>query len=83
MAWLDTIPQFALGLCLHEDWESQGFYLYELNPDLQPSYSNQIIEAVEKVCPIDRSPEIEGRKAEGGSDRGYSCGRNNNLAAVG
>jgi protein MpaA len=66
MAWVDTLPRFTVALCLHEDWESQGFYLYELNPELQRSFADEIIKGVEKICPIDRSPEIEGRKAQNG-----------------
>jgi protein MpaA len=53
-------------LCLHEDWESHGFYLYELNPDDQPSLAGAMVEAVSKVCPIDPSEIIEGRPAEKG-----------------
>src|SRR5688572_10031014 len=30
--WLQRQPNFDLALCLHEDWESSGYYLYELNP---------------------------------------------------
>jgi murein peptide amidase A len=33
IAWLERQAGFDLSLCLHEDWESHGFYLYELNPD--------------------------------------------------
>ena len=64
--WLDQRPRFAFSLCLHEDWESNGFYLYELNPDFLPSFADQMIEAVEKVCPVDFSPTIEGRNAHHG-----------------
>jgi hypothetical protein len=65
-AWLDERPPFTLGLCLHEDWESAGFYVYELNPDLQPSLADAIIHAVQQVCPIDPASEIEGRQARNG-----------------
>jgi len=65
-AWLDARPRFTLSMSLHEDWESNGFYLYELNPDLQPSTADVVIRAVREVCPIDTSPIIEGRKAENG-----------------
>jgi murein peptide amidase A len=64
--WLERQPQFDLCVLLHEDWESQGFYLYEQNPDARPSYAERIIEAVEKFCPIDRSEIIEGRPAKNG-----------------
>jgi murein tripeptide amidase MpaA len=66
IAWLERQPQFALYLCLHEDWESHGFYLYEQNPDERPSIAEKIIEAVALVCPIDQSENIEGRPAQNG-----------------
>lgn len=66
IAWLERQPQFNLYLCLHEDWEAHGFYLYEQNPDQQPALAEKIIEAVRKVCPIDPSEIIEDRPANGG-----------------
>lgn len=66
IAWLEKQSQFDVAVCLHEDWESHGFYVYELNPDARPSYAEPMIEAVRKVCPIDMSAEIEGRPASGG-----------------
>jgi murein peptide amidase A len=66
IAWLEQCPRFDLSLCLHEDWEAHGFYLYELNPDLQPSLAETMVRAVERVCPIDHSAEIDGRPAEHG-----------------
>jgi protein MpaA len=66
VAWLERQPGFDLYLCLHEDWESHGFYLYEQNPDGRPSLAEKIVEAVQKVCPIDRSEIIEDRPAKGG-----------------
>lgn len=64
--WLQRHPKFDLCLCLHEDWESDGFYLYELNPDRQPTPAQEILRRVSSVCPIDRSSEIEGRPARDG-----------------
>ena len=66
VAWLRRQPGFDLCLCLHEDWESPGFYLYELNPDDQPSLAEAIIERIGEACPIDRSEIIEGRPAHNG-----------------
>jgi hypothetical protein len=66
IAWLERQPKFDLYLCLHEDWESHGFYLYEQNPDAKPSRAEKMIAAVQKVCPIDLSENIEGRAAKGG-----------------
>lgn len=66
ITWLERQPDFDLCLLLHEDWESNGFYLYEQNPDTKPSPAQAMIEAVAKVCPIDQSETIEGRPAENG-----------------
>jgi predicted deacylase len=66
IAWLERQPKFDLYLCLHEDWESHGFYLYEQNPDSKPSPAEKMIKAVQKICPIELSETIEGRAAKGG-----------------
>ena len=66
ITWLERQPKFDLYLCLHEDWESHGFYLYEQNPDSKPSPAEKMIQAVQKICPIELSENIEGRAAKGG-----------------
>ena len=66
LAWLARQGRFDCYLCLHEDWESHGFYLYEQNPEGRPSFAENIIAAVRPVCPIDESENIEGRPARGG-----------------
>lgn len=66
IAWLERQPRFDLCLCLHEDWESNGFYLYELNPDGLPTIAGTIMSHVATVCPIDRSEVIDGRAARAG-----------------
>ena len=66
VAWLKHQPAFDLTLCLHEDWEAHGFYVYELNPENRPSLAPAIVDAVATVCPIDYSEMIEGRAASGG-----------------
>ncbi len=64
--WLQRQPGFDLCLCLHEDWEAAGFYVYELNPDNRPSLAEAMVKAVAEVCPIDPSDMIEGRPALNG-----------------
>jgi hypothetical protein len=64
--WLRRQPSFDVTLCLHEDWEANGFYLYELNTGGGPSQSEQVIRRVAQVCPIDLSENIEDRPASGG-----------------
>jgi protein MpaA len=66
VGWLRRQPNFDLAVCVHEDWESTGFYLYELNRGNRPGLAAQMIAAAAKVCPIDPSPLIEGREAKGG-----------------
>jgi hypothetical protein len=66
VAWLGRQPVFDLALCVHEDWEATGFYLYELNPGNLPSLAEPMIATVASVCPIDPSPLIDGREASGG-----------------
>ncbi|MEO7598436.1 MAG: M14 family metallocarboxypeptidase [Opitutus sp.] len=62
IAWLGLQPNFDASVSLHEDWESTGFYLYELNPENRPSFADRIIAAVSKVCPIDSAAVIDGRE---------------------
>ncbi len=66
IAWLERQPQFDLCLCLHEDWESHGFYVYELNPEKRPSLAETMIARIAEVCPIDPSEIIEDRPARNG-----------------
>jgi predicted deacylase len=66
VAWWEKQPGFDLCLCLHEDWESHGFYLYEWNLDDRPSLAEPIVAAVGEVCPVDPSEIIEGRPAQHG-----------------
>jgi protein MpaA len=66
VAWLEPQGGFDLCLCLHEDWESHGFYLYELNLDDRPSLAEPVVAAVGRVCPVDPSDTIEGRSARQG-----------------
>jgi hypothetical protein len=59
VAWLNQQPQFDLTLLLHEDWESNGFYVYELNPHKLPSLAESIVEAVRDLCPIETSELVD------------------------
>ena len=66
VAWLSSQPRFDVTLCVHEDWEAKGFYLYEQNPRGHPSLAAAILHAASGFCPIDPSPTIDGREATGG-----------------
>jgi murein peptide amidase A len=59
--WLDRreVPQMFLSL--HEDWESSGFYLYEINlGEDMPHRTRDILESVKPWFPLESGPEIDG-----------------------
>jgi len=62
IAWLRRQPYFDLIICVHEDWESQGFYLYELNPDHRPTLAHALVEGARLHCPIESATVIDGRE---------------------
>jgi succinylglutamate desuccinylase/aspartoacylase family protein len=66
VGWLRRQPNFDLTLCLHEDWEATGFYLYELNSRRRPTLAERIVAAVSAACPIEPSELIDGRPARAG-----------------
>jgi protein MpaA len=61
--WLRHQPRFDLTLCLHEDWETRGFYLYELNPDGRPTLADAMIDAARQHGPIENAALIDGRES--------------------
>ena len=61
--WLRRQPNFDLTFCLHEDWETQGFYLYELNPDARPTLADAMITAARLHGPIETAALIDGRES--------------------
>jgi protein MpaA len=63
ISWLQRQPNFDITICLHEDWESTGFYLYELNPENRPSLAERMVAGASRVCPIDTAPIIDGRES--------------------
>ena len=60
-AWLEAQPPPDLFLSLHEDWETAGFYLYEINlgEDVPPRAAG-IIDAVRPWFSPEPGPEIDG-----------------------
>jgi len=66
-AWMKVMAgrKPSIGICLHEDYDAQGCYVYELTQ--LPSAAQAIMKDVAKVLPIDTRRSIEGRKAKEGS----------------
>ncbi len=57
--WLKDCPRFHYSALLHEDWEANGFYLYELNAVDECSVSKAIIQSVGQVCPIQEDGQVD------------------------
>jgi protein MpaA len=74
---LDNIPRiqaqkelirdykFRLAICLHEDYDAQGVYLYEIRNKFT-TFGNELLAAAGYYVPIDARRTIEGRRAEQG-----------------
>ncbi|MEM8867810.1 MAG: DUF2817 domain-containing protein [Verrucomicrobiota bacterium] len=63
---LSKIQSVQLALHLHEDWEAQGFYLYELNFNGHDSRAQAILDAASTHLPIEQSALIDGHEANEG-----------------
>lgn len=61
VTWLQRQARFDLVLCGHEDWESKGFYLYELNLGNHPTLVHRMLDAARAHGPIEAATVIDGR----------------------
>jgi murein peptide amidase A len=57
--WLGNLPPNDLYLSLHEDWETEGFYLYEIDCAGRPRYGEEIVSAVSPVIPPEKRSELD------------------------
>lgn len=64
--FIENAKRWDLALVVHEDWGSDGFYLYDVPTALTRGWSKSIIETVRAVCPIDLSSAIDEMPAQGG-----------------
>ncbi len=59
-AWMENLPCPRLFVSLHEDWESTGFYFYEINLDEdRPERAASILKAVEPWFPAEPATLID------------------------
>jgi protein MpaA len=56
---------FRLAMCLHEDYDAQGVYLYEIRKKLT-TFGQEVLSAAGYYIPVDLRRMIEGRRAEQG-----------------
>lgn len=62
-SWLEQQPSPDIFLSLHEDWETTGFYLYEINQcQDQPQHARHILNAVEPWFSPEPEPIIDGHR---------------------
>ncbi|MEM7792014.1 MAG: M14 family metallocarboxypeptidase [Verrucomicrobiota bacterium] len=59
IAWLKKQGPIDLSISLHEDYESSGFYLYEINCNGCPSYAHAVLEAVRPIFPPEQESLID------------------------
>lgn len=64
ITWLRRQPNLDLIICVHEDWESSGFYLYELNPAQRPTLAPAMIAAAQAQCRIEPATVIDDRPVD-------------------
>lgn len=59
-AWLEGRPAPELFLSLHEDWETSGFYFYEINlGEDRPERARAVLDAVVDHLPIEPGRSID------------------------
>lgn len=59
-SWLETMPRPDMLISLHEDWETTGFYFYEINlTEDRPLRSASLLEAVAPILPIEPMSVID------------------------
>lgn len=57
--WLAGTPPCRLYLSFHEDWEAEGFYLYELSNCAAPSIARPILRAAGAVMPLEQKAVVD------------------------
>jgi hypothetical protein len=61
--WLDRRPVPSLFVSLHEDWETEGFYFYEINLGKDdPQRASNLLAAVSPHFPVEPGIEIDGHE---------------------
>jgi hypothetical protein len=62
---LQKLGPFDLALMLHEDYDAQGVYVYEVSAD-SAHWGHDLLRAAARAIPPDPRPKIEGRAADRG-----------------
>jgi len=62
--FIDAYPRIDLSICLHEDWESSGFYLYAIG--CPESYPRKVLADTAQSGPIESAECVDGYQADKG-----------------
>jgi murein peptide amidase A len=62
---LKTLPSLDMAICLHEDWEAQGCYLYHVQEE-GLDWATPVLQAMTQHLPLEHSQMIDGFEAEEG-----------------
>lgn len=63
---LKSLPKMDIALCLHEDWEASGVYLYHVEPKRPQFQAPAVLDAMARHLPKETSCVIDGSQACGG-----------------
>jgi len=66
LAVLRQLPRMNAALCLHEDWEAEGVYLYEIGEADSRLCGRDILRAMSPFLPVETAPVIDGFEADRG-----------------
>ncbi len=63
MEILKTLPRMDAGLCLHEDWEASGVYLYHVDAHEPRFHGRGVLGAMAQHLPVEMDEVIDGSDA--------------------
>lgn len=59
---VEKFGKLDMSICLHEDWESDGFYIYEQCDDV--SHADEVINTISKTFPINTKRTIDNHNVD-------------------
>lgn len=63
--WSRRRPEALLHLSLHEDWEAEGFYLYEINTGTSPPLGARVVDRLARLFPVQERGPVDDHELSG------------------
>ncbi len=63
--WSRRRPRPLVHLSLHEDWEAEGFYLYEINSGTRPAVGTRVVERIAGLFPLQERGPVDDHELSG------------------